>query len=214
MDSADDRTKGTLVATPAARDRAIEKLQDHYAKNHLEVEDFEKLVELAERAKNNDELTRLFDGLPTLDEPVSDALATTSPGVPGKMTATIGAVLGSTTRRGRWRVPSRVAVKAWLGSVELDLSEADFDRAETVIEVSAFMGSIEIDVPEGLAVECEGNAILGSFDHLVTSAATKRDHRVVRVVGKATLGSVEIKVKKRTSVLESVKSAVRGLLGP
>jgi hypothetical protein len=203
----DDRTK-PLVATPAARDQAIEKLQDHYAKNHLEVEDFEKLVEMAEHARSNDELVKLFDGLPELEDV---ALVTTAP---GRTTSTIGATLGSTSRRGKWRVPARVVVKARLGSVELDLTEAEIERAETVIEVSAVLGSIEIDVPEGLHVECEGNAILGSFDHLVQSAATKRDRRVVRIVGTATLGSVEVKVKKRLSVLESVKSAVRGLLGP
>src|SRR5207253_280247 len=118
------------------------------------------------------------------------------------------------TRRGRWRVPAHVIVKARLGSVELDLCDADIDRALTTIEVSAVLGSIEIWVPEGLHVECEGSALLGSFDHVVFDAASKRDRRVVRIVGKATLGSVEIKVKRRARVLEGLKNAARALLGP
>jgi predicted membrane protein len=111
-------------------------------------------------------------------------------------------------------VPSLVHVKARLGSVDLDLTDADLSRGETVIEVSAVLGSITLFVPEGLAVECEGSALLGSFDHVAAGPASRKDTRVVRIVGKATLGSVEIVVKKRSKgVVEDLKQAVRGLLG-
>jgi hypothetical protein len=195
-----------LVATPVARDRAIEKLQDHYAKSHLEVEDFERLVEMAERASTDEELVRLFDGLPPLEEVAL---------VPaGRLTTTIGATLGATSRRGRWRVPKLVKAKATLGSVELDFTDAELQLGETVVEVRALLGSIEITVPEGLAVECEGSAILGSFDHVAQTAASRRDQRVLRIVGTATLGSVDVKVRRKDGVLAELGRAVRGLLGP
>ncbi len=187
-----------------ARDEAIERLQDHYARNDLDVEEFEQLVERAERATNDQELVRLFDGLPSLEPPAPP---------PGRVTATVRATLGSATRRGRWRVPSLVKVRAVLGSVELDLSDAELSAGETVLEVRALLGSVTLTVPEGLSVESEGDALLGSFDHLAQEPASRRDTRRLRVVGKATLGSVEIVVKKRAGVIDDLKRTVRGLLG-
>ena len=100
-----------------------------------------------------------------------------------------------------------------MGSVELDLSEAEIASGETVIEVTAILGNVVVTVPEGLAVEMEGSAILGSFDQLVTSAASRRDGRRVRIIGRARLGTVDVIVKKKTGLLEDIKSTVRGLLG-
>jgi hypothetical protein len=211
----DERRDAAVVpaVSPAARDQAIERLQDHYAHNQLEVQDFERLVEMAERARSNTELARLFDGLPASPEAARAELVVAEKPA-GRVTATVSATLGSNVRRGRWRVPSYVKAAARFGSVEMDLSDADLSRGETVIEVSALFGSVEITVPEGLAIECEGNAVLGSFDHYAADAASRRDARRVRIVGRAVFGSVDIKVKKRTGVLEDIKSVVRGLLGP
>src|SRR5688500_14031698 len=116
-----DEKRG-LVATPAARDRAIEQLQDHYARSHLELAEFERRVELAERATAAAQLVALCAGLPSFDAALVPA---------GKVTSTIGATLGSTSRRGRWRVPSYVRVRALLGSVELDLCDAELGRGDT-----------------------------------------------------------------------------------
>lgn len=195
--------KRALIATPVGRDRAIELLQEHYARNHLEVAEYERRVELAERATTESALAALFRDLPSLETEI----------VSGRVTSTIGALLGATSRRGRWRVPSLVRVRAVLGSVELDLSEAEIASGETVIEVTAILGNVVVTVPEGLAVDMEGSAILGSFDQLVMSAASRKDGRRLRIVGRARLGSVDVIVKKKTGLLEDIKSTVRGLLG-
>lgn len=197
------------VATPAGRDHAIERLQDHFAKNHLEVAEYERRVELAERATTDAALVALLADLPSLPSDRAIAVA----GGAGRVTATVSATLGSASRRGRWRVPSLVKVRAVLGSVSLDLSEAELAAGETVLEVSALLGNVVVTVPEGLAVECEGSALLGSFDHLVQGAASRRDGRRLRIIGSARLASVDIIVKKKTGVLEEIKSTVRGLLG-
>lgn len=198
-----------MVATPAGRDRAIEKLQEHYARNHLDVAEYERRVEKAERATTDAALVALFADLPALPAlPASDG-----PAGPGRVTSTVGAILGSTSRRGAWRVPSLVRVRAILGSVEIDLCEAELAGGETVLEVTAILGNVVVTVPEGLAVEMEGSAILGSFDHLVMAAASRRDARRVRIVGSARLGSVDVIVRKKTGLLEEIKSTVRGLLG-
>jgi hypothetical protein len=194
----------SLPAAPLARDEAIALLQEHYAVGNLEVAEFEKRVERAENARTDVELKQCLEGLPALAKPVALEKVSTA-AVPS-----VSAVLGATTRRGRWSVPSRLRLRAILGSVEVDLCEAEFQQGETVIEVNVFLGSISITVPEGLAVECQGDALLGSFDHLGQQAGNRWDARRVRIVGHARLGSVEVLVKPRTGVLEGIKALITG----
>jgi hypothetical protein len=196
--------KPALVLTPVARDAAIERLQEHYARNHLVVEDFERRVEQAEDATTTAELERAEAGLPKLEQALVPVETS------GRLTKTLKATLGSTTQRGKWRVPSRLVVQATLGSVVLDLVEAEI-LGDVEIEVRALFGSVEIVVPEGLNVEVSGTALLGSFDHLTQAAASRRDGRRVRIHGSATLGSVEIEVRKRPGLLSAVKGFLNGL---
>jgi hypothetical protein len=194
-----------LVLTPAARDEAIERLQDHYARNDLEVEDFERRVELAENASTRDQLEAALAGLP-----VSDAEALVPAERSGQLTTRVSALLSSQQRRGRWKVPSRVVVNATLGSVELDLVDAEV-TGEVDLEIKARLGSVTVVVPEGLGLEVEGSAVLGSFDHLVQDPASARDRRRVRIRGSAVLGSVEILVRKKSSgILTKLKELLEG----
>jgi hypothetical protein len=192
-----------LVATPAARDRAIERLQEHLAKNHIELDRFEELVELAERATTDAQLVALFDALPSLEAVEK----------PGQVTSTVKAMFATVSRRGRFAAPSRVEVSALFGAVELDLTEVELSRDETIIDVNAWFGSISITLPEGLAVTCEGGALFGSFDHVSLQPASRRDPRRVRIVGNARFGSVEIIVKKRVGALQRIGDGIRALLG-
>jgi hypothetical protein len=201
------RKQNALVATPAKRDQVIERLQDHYAHNHLEVQDFELLVEKAERARTDGELMLLLEGLPDLAG--QRALV---PASAGRVTTSVKAIFGEANRAGPWRVPATVRVRALFGNVVLDLSEAELGRAETLIEVHATFGNVRIAVPEGLAVDCDGAAILGSFEHLAQGAATQRDPRRVHIVGRAVFGNVEIVVvkKKPVGVLAGLKNLLLG----
>lgn len=193
-----------LVLTPAARDEAIARLAEHYARNHLETVDYERRVELAENANTTAQLDEALAGLPSLDD---TALVPRERS--GQITTTVQALLSATSHRGKWRVPSRVVVNATLGAVELDLVEAEI-TGEVEIEVKATLGSVRIVVPEDLAVDVSGSAILGSFEHLSQGAASQRDRRSVRITGRCLLGSVEVVVKPTP---KGLLSTVKGLLG-
>lgn len=106
--------------------------------------------------------------------------------------------LSSTEREGRWELPRHFRVLAVLGHVELDLREALIGIGVSVIEAVAVMGNIEITVPPEVAVECDGDSLLGSFvvkykDRLTGAEATGL--RTVRITGTAYAASVEIRVK-------------------
>jgi hypothetical protein len=191
-----------LIATPKGRDEAIAQLQDHYARDHLEVAEFERRVELVERATSQAEVDRALAGLPSLQTAIA---------APGRVTTTMRAVFSNVERRGEWRVPHSIRASATFGNVEIDLSTALLAPGETELVASALFGNVRIVVPEGLAVDCDGGAILGSFSHVTCAAASAKDPRRLRVVGRAVFGNIEVVVvpKKRPGGL---LGAVRDLL--
>jgi hypothetical protein len=106
--------------------------------------------------------------------------------------------LSSTERQGRWQLPRRFRALAMMGNVELDLREAEVGYGVSVIEAVAFMGNIEITIPPEIAVECDGDSLMGTFtlkyEGRANPAAASRD-RIVRVVGSAYAGAVSVNVR-------------------
>jgi hypothetical protein len=111
--------------------------------------------------------------------------------------AGVVAFLSSTERNGRWVLPRRFRALSVLGNVELDLRQADIAVGLSVIEAVAVMGNIEITVPPDVAVEFEGDSLLGSFtikyDKRVSTAAI--GHKTVQITGTAYAANVEVHVK-------------------
>jgi predicted membrane protein len=85
-----------------------------------------------------------------------------------------------------------------LGNVELDLRNAIVGVGLYVIEAVAVLGNVEITVPPELHVECDGDALMGSFtlqyQGRVDTRVARRDH-TIRVTGSAYAASVTVRVK-------------------
>ena len=105
------------------------------------------------------------------------------------------AVLGGSARKGSWEPPARLRVLAVMGGVELDFREADLYEGETVVDVLAIMGGVSIIVPPDIDVEADGLGFMGGFGSL-TQRADDAGAPLLRIVGTAVMGGVEIKVKK------------------
>jgi hypothetical protein len=106
--------------------------------------------------------------------------------------------LSSHERDGKWALPRRFRALAVLGNVELDLREAEIGVGVSVIEAVAVMGNIEITVPPDVAVESDGDSLLGSFVVKYAkgvTAGTAIGHKKVRITGTAYAASVEVHVK-------------------
>ena len=75
---------------------------------------------------------------------------------------------------------------------------AEIGYGLSVIEAVAVMGNIEIMVSPDIAVECDGDSLLGSFvlkyDGRANPAAASRD-KVVSITGTAYAGAVTVTVK-------------------
>jgi hypothetical protein len=119
-------------------------------------------------------------------------------GPTGDPSSGIVSFLSSTERQGSWQLPRRMRALAVLGNIELDLREAEIGFGVSVIEAVSVLGNIEVTVPPNVAVECEGEALLGNFtvqyEGRVNTALANRD-RTIRITGNAYLASVTVKVK-------------------
>jgi hypothetical protein len=115
-------------------------------------------------------------------------------------------IMGGTKVGGEqpWKLESG-SYFALMGSIEIDLTAAEIEVGETLLDLTAIMGGIEVKIPADLAVIYDGSAILGgvSFkdqedggfiggrrvEQNITSGADK----IVRIQARAIMGGVEIK---------------------
>jgi hypothetical protein len=106
--------------------------------------------------------------------------------------------LSSNEKEGHWELPRKFRALAVLGNVELDLRDARIGYGLSSIEAVAVLGNIEITVPPDIAVECDGDSLMGSFTlryNKRTSPSMATGERVIRVTGTAYAGAVTIIVK-------------------
>src|SRR5690606_31402754 len=187
------------AASPAVplrerRDRVVEILCRHFANDDLTLEEFERRLDLAHRARDAAELAAVLDGLPTAPGPAAAPAQSAAGARPARAFAI--AIMGGAARRGRWTPAAHTLAFAGWGGVELDFREALLPAGVTEVTAIAIMGGIDIFVPPGVVVESEGIAILGGFDHAHgASTAASPDAPILRIRGLAFLGGVSIHVR-------------------
>jgi hypothetical protein len=184
-------------ATLAVRDRIIAHLGDAFATGTLEVEEFERRVTVAHQSDVAAELEALVGDLPPLAR--AEAAPTTRTLVPNRDVKARGMVftaMGGVQRQGGWTVPRHLDVVTIMGGALLDFREARLPEGEVEIRVGALMGGVEIIVPPSLAVESNGAAIMGGFEHVDRApSAAQAGTTVLRVSGLALMGGVNIEMR-------------------
>ena len=105
------------------------------------------------------------------------------------------AFFATVTRDGGWTLPRNFRAMALAGNVELDLTRAQVAAGTSEIELRSVMGAVTVLVPPDLRVECEGDAVLGSFEvKRDAPSTTSADAPRVRISGTAVVGSIEVKI--------------------
>jgi hypothetical protein len=181
------------------RQRTIDALCAHFAADRLEVGEFERRLDVAHRARAAGELDALLQDLP------GGPVAASSVPAPRPVALArdirprdlIVAVMGETSRRGRWTPARSSFVYTLMGGSTLDFREALLGPGTTEIHVMTVMGGVEIVVPPQLALDISGIGIMGGFAHAASAPpATGDDERLplLRVRGVAFMGGVEIVV--------------------
>jgi len=197
-------SKPALVALRDRRAQVIELLSQHFAEDVLELDEFERRVDLAHGADTVVGLDLLVKDLevapaPELASPTALAVRaeTALQGASAPLSKKrVLAILGGSTRRGAWRVPRHLRVIAVLGGVQLDFRDVVLPPGETHVQVTALLGGVDIIVPPTLAVDAEGSAILGGFDDMGRAPRQPDpDEPLLRISGLAMLGGFSISTR-------------------
>ena len=129
-----------------AQRRATEFLKELYAAGDIDASQFDTGVAGVLAARTEPELARIVRSLPA-------PVAVTSPGRRLTKPLEIQGGIGRLRLAGRWQIARETHVSADLGSVRLDLTEAEFDGYVIDLHVYSGWGSISIIVPRGVAVQ-------------------------------------------------------------
>ena len=109
-----------------------------------------------------------------------------------------------TGHRKPWKLESGNYL-AFMGGINLDLTDAEVGSEDIFLDLTAFMGGVEVKVPRDLPVICEGNAFLGGISFLgreeggiVTSQKIEYnidgdDDRLVHIYARSVMGGIKIK---------------------
>jgi len=164
---------------PAARERVVEALTQHFANDSLSETELENRLQSVYAVTTTRELDALLADLPAL--PGTETL-------PARPDTDIKALFSGQERKLAGPVPHGLRLRARLGYVELDLTQATFEPGVTTIDVGAFMGYVQIRFPHGVRVESAGRALFGYF---AIKGAVTNAPSIVRIVGRARFGFVE-----------------------
>lgn len=192
----------------ARRQETIDALCDAFARDAMDLAEFERRVDVAHRAGTAAELDRLLSDLgrttplaragshPAESAPGSSRPAT-APFEPVRARELVAGILGGSMRRGRWTPARRVTAIATMGGVELDFREAVLAPGVTEVRVFAVWGGVQIVAPPHVRVECSGVGIMGGFDHRDDSrSVAEPGAAVLRITGLAVMGGVEVVVRR------------------
>jgi hypothetical protein len=194
------------VPVSQKRQATIDALMEHFANDALDIDEFERRVGIAHDAGTREELDALLRDLPGGELPVPmESNPSSSPTTWRSSAGTLAhrkeqevvvALLGGSSRRGRWTPALKNYAVAVMGGAELDFREALLGPGVTEVQVYTLWGGVEIIVPPGIHVESHGIALLGGFEHAASGAREPAPGApTLRITGVALMAGVEISVR-------------------
>jgi hypothetical protein len=187
-----------------SRQVTVDALCEHFANDEMSVEEFERRVEAAHKADSIQELKDLLADLPGASPPAKRAtVPAEAPKRKYRVTdaahvrerEVMVAILGGSSRKGKWSPARKNYAFAIMGGAELDFREAILAPGVTEVQVVAAWGGIDILVPPGLNVESHGIGLMGGFDHVTDISPGDPDGPTLRITGIACMGGVNIQVR-------------------
>ncbi|MFG1929649.1 DUF1707 domain-containing protein [Mycobacterium sp. NPDC048908] len=178
----------TMRISDADRNGTLRRLHNAVALGLIDIEEFEERSALVSKARLRTDLDALVGDLPG-----PGAIVTTATD-----RVELRGVLGSLKRQGEWIVPTRLALRRRMGSVDLDLTRARFAGPIVVIELDLRFGGLDIRLPDGASASIDDVEVnVGSaHDHRKDAPAEGTPH--VILTGKVVCGSVSIRGPRRS----------------
>ena len=127
------------------RQRGIDVLQELVAGGKVDLDRFQAALDGLLAARTHADFASVMRSLPP-------PVALTPPAGRRQEPLMISSQMGDVRLKGRWQVGRLTKISTGMGSVTIDLTEAEFDEWDVQIVVDTGMGSITVIVPRGLDV--------------------------------------------------------------
>jgi len=215
-----DQEMGDARFGREVREAAIDRLCEAFADESLQMEEFERRLELAHRAETTSDLRSLLDDLPQENQAVAERPAgapaprdVARPAAPSRVPqrSIVAGILGGGSRRGGWVPASTTIAVGVMGGVSLDFRESPLPPGVTTVQCFAMWGGVEIVAPPGVHIDCSGIGILGGFDYRQEEPPTDPDAPVLRITGVAVMGGVDVSVREPGESVRDAKRRKRAL---
>jgi hypothetical protein len=182
-----------VVSLSDARERAIQRLSDHFAADGFDLDEFERRVDLVHRAQAPAEIEKIIADLPALADEAVPASKALVPLQPTDEKQTVVAIMGGASRKGGWVHARRIRVVTVMGGAEIDLREVALPPGVTELKIFSFMGGAEVIVPPDLAVQMDGFSFMGGFEQMQRApVAPEPDAPLLRISGMVMMGGVAV----------------------
>ncbi len=181
----------------AKRKKTLNILEENFAHGAIDVDEYEKRVDIALNTSIEADLVRLTSDLTVIpeDSPKQEAQNRSTP-LHAKQEDTIAGILSSIHRRGEWLPAKKNRILSLLGSVRLDFTKVALPAGVTEIDFFCVMGSLDVVVPQGIKVDISGLPVMGSIDNRIKDPL-ERNCPVLKIRGLALMGSVDVKPPRR-----------------
>jgi hypothetical protein len=194
------------------RHRVAEVLRLAAGEGRIDFQELDERLEAAYAAKTYGDLVPITADLPThpaVQPSPPPVVRPSAPLTPASSYTSSVAIMSETRRQGAWLVPEHHTAFSMMGSVRLDLREAQFAARDVTIYANSIMGDVTIVVNAHTRVVVEGVAIMADFSEARAKvpAELTPDSPVVRVKGFALMAGVS--VQRRAMPGESRRSLRR-----
>jgi hypothetical protein len=183
------------------RHKVAEMLRQAAGEGRIDLDELDQRLEAAYAAKTYGELVPITVDLPahgSTPGPVQlPQRRRDVPAVAGPSYASSVAIMAECKRVGSWTVEDAHSAFALMGSVVIDLRQAQFAQQVVVINANAVMGEVKIIVDAATTVVVEGTGVMGEYTEQRARVpyAPLQGGPVVRVRGFALMGSVHVQRK-------------------
>ncbi|MFW6215230.1 MAG: DUF1707 SHOCT-like domain-containing protein [Alkalispirochaetaceae bacterium] len=174
----------------ALKERAIELLQAGYASDRLDMDEFERRLDLVTTAESARAVKEVVADLRQIEE-AADPPERRDDG----RNQRILSILSERMFSGDWLVGAHASSIAVLGSTRLDLRDTATDKTVVSLHVVAVMGETRIIVPPDMRVENDITPILAEV-RIQAPRARETRGRTLRLSGFAVMGEVRVEVRK------------------
>ncbi|CAN5435605.1 hypothetical protein BH10ACT10_BH10ACT10_03710 [soil metagenome] len=179
------------------RHKVAEVLRQAAGEGRIDLDELDQRLEAAYAAKTYGELVPITVDLPVAGRPLPAPRPSPPAWPAGARYSTSLAIMSETKRVGPWVVEDQHSAFAVMGSVVLDLREAQFESDDVTINASAVMGEVKVIVNAGTTVVVHGAGVMGEYSEQRPRIPydAERGGPVVRLRGFALMGSVHVQRK-------------------